>query len=157
MIPSLRTSVKSILALLFLILSPISAFADRFQYGDLYFNTTSENTCEVTYLSGTWDSNYDFTEVSIPELAVYDGKFYTVTTIGSDAFSGCSSLTSIDIPNSVTTIGGYAFAGCENLTSIDIPNSVTTIESFAFAGCENLTSIDIPNSVTTIGDYAFSG
>ena len=80
-----------------------------------------------------------------------------VTYIGNKAFSGCSGLTSIDIPNSVTSIGDSAFYSCSGLTSIDIPNSVTSISNYAFSGCSGLTSIDIPNSVTSISNYAFSG
>ena len=72
------------------------------------------------------------------------------------AFSGCSALTSVTIPNSVTIIGGFAFRGCSALTSVNIPNSVTTIEDWAFSGCSALTSVTIPNSVTTIGSEAFS-
>ena len=81
----------------------------------------------------------------------------SVTTIGNYAFSGCSSLTSVNIPNSVTTIGEYAFRDCSSLTSVTIPNSVTTIGKSAFHGCSALISVTIPNSVTTIGDDAFSG
>ena len=81
----------------------------------------------------------------------------SVTSIGSYAFYGCSSLTSINIPNSVTSIGSYAFDGCSSLTSINIPNSVTSIGDGAFYGCSSLTSINIPNSVTFIGEYAFNG
>ena len=80
----------------------------------------------------------------------------SVTSIGSSAFSGCSGLTSITIPDSVTSIGGGAFSGCKGLTSITIPNSVTSIGNWAFSGCSGLTSITIPNSVTSIGAYAFS-
>ena len=79
----------------------------------------------------------------------------SVTSIGSVAFAGCSSLTSIEIPNSVTSIGSVAFAGCSSLTSIEIPNSVTSIGEHAFYGCTGLTSIEIPNSVTSIGMRAF--
>ena len=81
----------------------------------------------------------------------------SVTSIGGGAFSGCSGLTSVTIPNSVTSIGGSAFSGCRGLTSVTIPNSVTSIGSSAFSDCSGLTSVMIPNSVTSIGDYAFDG
>ena len=73
-----------------------------------------------------------------------------VKVIGDEAFQGCESLTSINIPNSVTTIGNWAFEGCNSLTSINIPNSVTTIGDWAFGECDSLTNITIPSSVVTI-------
>ena len=79
----------------------------------------------------------------------------SVTSIGDNAFSGCSGLTSITIPNSVTSIGAHAFSGCSGLTSVTIPNSVTSIGKDAFYGCSVLTSVTIPNSVTSIGEGAF--
>ena len=96
-------------------------------------------------------------EVAIPASVKYEGTNYSVTTIGEDAFSFCTGLTSVAIPNSVTTIGERAFNGCTGLTSVAIPNSVTTIGRSAFSGCTGLTSVAIPNSVTTIGEHAFSG
>ncbi len=90
---------------------------------------------------------------SLTSVDIPDG----VTSIGDCAFSGCSGLTSIEIPDSVTTIGSSAFSGCSGLTSIEIPDSVTTIGSSAFYGCSGLTSIEIPDSVTTIGSSAFYG
>ena len=79
----------------------------------------------------------------------------SVTSIGSEAFYNCFSLTSITIPNSVTSIGSEAFYNCSSLTSITIPNSVTSIGEYAFYNCYGLTSVTIPESVTSIGDYAF--
>ena len=79
-----------------------------------------------------------------------------MTSIGSYAFSGCSGLTSITIPNTVTSIGYQAFSYCLGLTSVTIPNSVTRIENAAFSGCSGLTSLTIPNSVMIIGSGAFS-
>ena len=79
----------------------------------------------------------------------------SVTDISEDAFSGCTGLTSVTIPNSVTSIGS-AFWHCTGLTSVTIPNSVTSIGASAFSGCTGLTSVTIPNSVTSIGVFAFS-
>ena len=81
----------------------------------------------------------------------------SVTTIGSGAFGNCEGLTSVIIGNSVTTIGGNAFYNCNSLTSVTIGNSVTSIEGSAFSGCSSLTSVIIPSSVTSIGWYAFEG
>ncbi|MBQ2239705.1 MAG: leucine-rich repeat domain-containing protein, partial [Alistipes sp.] len=61
--------------------------------------------------------------------------------IGDLAFEGCSSLTSITIPESVTIIGHGAFYGCSSLTSITIGNGVTSIGEWAFEDCSSLTSI----------------
>ena len=71
------------------------------------------------------------------------------------AFSGCSGLTSVTIPNSVTSIGQSVFSDCSSLTSVTIPNSVTSIGRWAFSGCSGLTSVTIGNSVTSIGSSAF--
>ena len=79
----------------------------------------------------------------------------SVTSIGGGAFINCSGLTSVTIPNSVTSIEDGAFWGCSSLTSVTIPNSITSIEDNAFWGCSGLTSITIPNSVTSIGKSAF--
>ena len=81
----------------------------------------------------------------------------SVTSIGSDAFAYCDSLTSIIIPDSVTSIGSSAFSYCDRLTSIIIPDSVTSIGSSAFKNCDSLTSVTIGNGVTSIGDFAFLG
>ncbi len=92
------------------------------------------------------------TEVVIPDTL----GGVPVTTI-TGAFKGCSSLTSISIPESVTRIDYDAFAGCTGLTGITIPQGVTSIGTRVFKDCTGLTSISLPESVTNIGEYAFAG
>ena len=79
-----------------------------------------------------------------------------VTSIGGDAFYGCTNLERITIPDGVTSIGRDAFSHCTSLKSITIPDGVTSIAYKAFYGCTNLERITIPNSVTSIGESAFN-
>lgn len=67
----------------------------------------------------------------------------SVISIADYAFSGCTGLTSITIPDSVTSIGNNAFANCSGLTSVTIPNSVTSIDFGAFFGCISLNKVNI--------------
>jgi len=98
--------------------------------------------------------SYAFSGCSgLTEITIPD----SVTRIEGSAFSGCSGLTEITIPDSVTTIGSYAFYGCSRLTSITIPDGVTSIETSTFYYCSSLTSVTIPNSVTNIGNHSFYG
>lgn len=90
---------------------------------------------------------------SLTSIAISD----SVESIGASAFDGCTSLSWVDIPNSVISIEYSAFKNCSNLSSIAIPDSVKYIGSNAFEGCSKLTNITIPNSVISIGDYAFKG
>lgn len=78
-----------------------------------------------------------------------------ITSIGCGAFEFCTDLTSVTIPDSVTSIGDWAFYKCTGLNSVVIPDGVTSIGYQAFYGCTGLTSITIPNSVTSIGEDAF--
>jgi uncharacterized repeat protein (TIGR02543 family) len=92
-------------------------------------------------------------DITIP--STIDG--YRVTVIGNKAFYGCSSLTSIFIPDSVTYIGNYAFRECSSLTSISIPDGVTDVGDYAFLYCSSLRSVTIPDGVTVIGNEVFYG
>ena len=80
-----------------------------------------------------------------------------ITCIGSSAFNGCHSLTSVKIPDGVTSIGSGAFYECNSLKSVTIPDSVTSIGNNALSYCRSLTNVTIPDSVTKIGYSAFWG
>ena len=131
----------------------VSASAYDVEVDGIYYNiVTKVKTAEVT----KGDNKYSG-DVTIPETITVDNVVCNVTRIEGSAFSDCTGLTSITIPNSVTSIGDEAFSGCTGLTSITIPNSVTSIVEWAFSGCTGLTSITIPSSVTSIGEFAFTG
>jgi len=141
----MKRTIKLLLALT-AILCLLAGAAAAEETSPYTYTHNGDGTCAITDYTGTE------TELEIPsELCGLK-----VTAIGDYAFSGCSSLTSVAIPDGVTAIGSYAFENCESLTSISIPDSVTAIRNGAFRSCTSLTSVSIPDGVTTIGDYAFS-
>jgi hypothetical protein len=79
----------------------------------------------------------------------------TVKSIGSYAFRDCAALTSVKIPDGTEFIGDYAFGGCTALGSVEISGTVEHIGEDAFWGCSKLTSVNIPDSVTFLGNWAF--
>ena len=119
-------------------------------YNTAYYNDTSNWDNSVLYISNHLIKAKS--DVS-GNCAIKNGA----KTIASYAFSSCTSLTSITIPDSVTSIGNYAFYNCTSLTSVTIPNSVTSIGYSAFDNCTSLTSVTIPDSVTNIGNFMFCG
>ena len=124
-----------------------------------YVWTNNKTELAVSYRGNSYRNYSDryWGNVVIPASVIYNGRTYSVTSIGGEAFFCCSGLTSVTIPNSVTSIGYYTFSVCSGLTSVTIPNSVMSIGDFAFSGCSGLTSVTIPNSVTSIGYSAFEG
>ena len=120
----------------------------------IYYNlNTSNKTATVTY--DTTGRNKYSGSVTISSTISYQSTTYIVKNIGVSAFSGCSNLTSVTIPNSVTSIGKLAFFNCFGLTSLTMSSNVTSIGNYAFGECKKLTTITIPKSVTSISYCAF--
>ena len=165
----------STLALLALVLACIFVLPTR---------ANAASSSDLTFSLNEDGKSYSVTDCkesangSLTIPSTYNGK--TVTTIADFAFSGCSNLTSITVPDSVTTIGNFAFQkgyslktvtlgnglntigysafmSCMKLTNLTIPANVSSIGGFAFADCSGLTSVTIGSGVTTIDSSAFSG
>ena len=93
---------------------------------------------EVSEIEGTVPQLYNYGSYSycyIPQT-LRKVTITTDATISSGAFSNCSFLTEINIPDTTTSIGGYAFYNCSNISDLDIPDTVTTIGSYAFYNCD---------------------
>ncbi len=106
-------------------------FAYDFIVNGLHYDFISESTVKVVAPSSlaTYD---DYVDLEIPATVSYNGKMYSVTCIGENAFSSCKKLKSLKVPSTITIIKEYAFAHCDSLLDIDIPTSVIIIEQGAF-------------------------
>ena len=166
------------------IVQPLASVEANLQPNKIYYTSTDGKIV-------TLDSTTAFGGANIISNTYENGQGIItfdapVTEIGAGAFYGCSSLTSVTIPDSVTEIGSDAFGSCSSLTSVTIPDSVTTVGINPFEGCSKLTEFNgkfasadkrclivdgvlnsfaigcglteyaIPNSVTEIGNHAFS-
>ena len=76
-------------------------------------------------------------------------------SIGSDAFSHCSSLGNVVLPQTLTSIGSSAFNSCASITEMAIPGTVNSVQSYAFSYCSNLKSLTLSEGVASIENMAF--
>ncbi len=91
---------------------------------------------------------------SIIECTITEFRDNMLTEIGNYAFSGCTALTDVELPNAVT-LGNYSFASCTALERINIPK-VTSLPGRAFQHCTALAEFDFSN-VTVLSTAAFQG
>ena len=98
--------------------------------GIAYILDSSSGKATVTYngLVGSLTSSYTG-DIVIPTIITYGAIRYSVASIGDYAFSGCSGLKSITIPESVTSIGEYAFSYCSSLAQVIVKQTDPTAYS----------------------------
>ena len=139
--------------------------------GIVYTNGENQNYVEIErayeFLRGEVYLGAYFNEKKV--LGILDGAFFNqkgitrvyllngLISIGNEAFSGCSALTKIEIPETVTHIGKYAFRDCYDLEELTLNEGLLSIGERAFEDCVALTEVFIPESVTVIEASAFAG
>lgn len=156
----MKNRLLSILLVLLMALTllPLGALADEnSKCGESL--TWNLDEIGILTISGTGDM-YDYSEEPAPwseysDIITSITIDYGVTSIGTSAFTGCSNVQQINIPDSVEHIDPYAFSFCKGLHTVKLPASLTLISEDLFAECANLKNIDIPGSVTEIGANAF--
>lgn len=139
-----------------------------------FFDSKSDYEClkeeaDSIFITGLKDES--ITEIAIPKeinglpvkkILFRDNKnlssvFFddSITEISQYAFSGCESLTYVDLPNNLKKIGKRAFAECNSLVNINIPDTVTEIGEGAFRECSSLEEIILPSRLTAIQNEMF--
>ena len=140
----------------------LGASAHDFEYEGYYYSILSDSTVSITYQTGS-TNNYSG-DVTIPEIVYYNGNYYTVVRVSANAFSQCTSLTSVTIPKSVTCLGTSAFEGCSSLHTVEMGKNCGfyNLEDYSlsvnvFKDCPNLTLITCwefyPKMFLEVEDY----
>ena len=125
----------------------LSVFANS---DDWQYTKLQNGTVEIVGYKGTDLS------VEIPSEINEGEQVFAVTSVGDGAFSGCSSIVEIKIPDTVIIFGNMAFADCSELTKITFPNKIISLGEKAFYGCKKLVEIIMPDSIESIGNWAFA-
>lgn len=97
-----------------------------------------------------WMNNY---KTQIKSVVCESG----VTSVGSKAFMGCTSLTSVDFGPTMKGIGWYAFYGCTALTGVAIPDTITGVWSGCFQNCTGITWVNLGAGLSDLAPYMFAG
>ena len=110
---------------------------------------SEEEAKQITNIGNVFNNQKNIT--SFNEL-IY---FVNLESIPSSAFSGCSSLQRIRIPNKVATIGNDVFNGCSSLLDVSFGDSLASLGEAAFYQCTSLETIALPNNLSEVGNRVF--
>lgn len=144
-----------IIIILGTLLSCATLHASVYEHNGFPFDldVSSQTATLIKKTSGSYSGN-----IIIPEtFEGPKGIEYVVTAIGDNAFYQCTSVESIQIPNTVATIGAKAFYGCNKITTIQLPIMTEELGESAFYGCTALNSITLPTYITIIRKNLFQG
>lgn len=149
---------------IFLLLLPMMADATAYDFvvDGIYYHYDSKNRTASIASRSTSDALFSDMQkyegdIVIPSEVTYNGRTIPITKVEGSAFSYCTELHSVILPNSVTSIGGGAFSMCTSLETVVLPEGLTMIEQDLFNKCRSLVNVEIPSSVISFGDHAFEG
>ena len=180
--------MKKLFTLFFAFAATTSLFAApivRAKIGDLYYNLSeSTSTATVTFQNSASTNYSGLTEANIPDRVEYSNNSYKVVGISSYSFRDCSALKKVTVGKLVTAIGTDAFSGCtalttvvwkadncndfasaaeapfypvrEQITSFSFSDNVENIPAYLCNGMKNITVVNLPVAVRFIGDLAFA-
>ncbi len=140
---------KFYVCLLLAMLSGLHVMAFDFEVDGIYYNTTGSKTVSVT--SGTYAYEGD---IVVPQKLTWSGDTYFVTAVEGTAFTSCSALNSVVLPEGVTLIEASAFKN-SSIKSVTLPSTLTSLGNEAFRNCGNLTGIVLPDALEVIKENAF--
>ncbi len=145
-----RIAIVGVLLVVFALRASAYDFAVRLSYGDsLFFTITSRSGLQVKVVAPNPDGADYYRGhrqpqgvLTIPGEVTWDGQKYTVTAIGERAFSGCSGIRTVSIPETVRDIEGYAFYSCTGLRgTVIIGENIESVGASAFYGCPLVTGV----------------
>lgn len=139
--------MKKHLLLMVFALLPMFTMADEGGTCGKDVSYSFETATGTLTIQGTGEmKNYNFSltpwrsyRSDILVVIIKDG----VTSIGANAFLGCTNLTDVEISDNVTSIGNSTFRDCTGLTSVTIGSGVKKIGNYAFSSGVNLSSINV--------------
>ena len=158
--------MKKLVTLLLLTLLPLVASSQPTAISGIYYYLYSGSDVKTATVTSNPDKYSG--DIVIPSTVTYNDVTYSVTSIGSEALSSCSGLTSVTIPNSVTSIGDHAFYNCSGLKEVRITdlkawceinfeNNPLLYAHHLFLNGEEIRDLIIPEGVAEIKEYAFCG
>ena len=151
----LKNSLSVILSVLIVISAalcvPVTASAATYD--------SDPNNFKYSYSYGSTNANiYGYTGNS--EYVKIPSKIngYTITGINTQAFKNNKKLKGIIIPDTVTYVEDSLFSGCISLTDVDLGKGITVITNGMFYNCKNLESLAIPEQIERFYDrYSYTG
>lgn len=115
-------------------------------YGSAFKKAILPDNCSLCNQGAQFYNNWELAEAHLPDNSSF---------VPEDIFSGCISLTEVNIPSHAVNIGEFAF-DMVKMSHIDFPETLESIAQNAFQSCNKLTTIVLPSSLKRIAYRAFA-